>query len=399
MSDRPWITIVGIGEDGPDGLSPASLAALKTADVVMGANRHLALLPMLDGEKIDWPVPFADGLPILRGLKGQEVVVLASGDPFWFGAGSVIAREFPPEDWTVLPAPSCFALAAARMGWAVERTICLGLHAQPLSNIRPYLAKNARILTTLRDGDALKNLGEYLTKIGFADSAVSAFQALGGPRETRWDGRAQTAEEHGLHHPLCVAITSAGSGRALPVSSGISDGFFLSDGVMTKRVVRAATLSALAPQRGEMLWDIGAGSGTIAIEWLLADPACTAVAVEPRDDRIALIKQNAQNLGVARLQIIAGSGPLVFNDLPDPDVVFIGGGLNGEMLRALEDRLKSRTRIVANTVTLEGEHVLIAAHQRFGGELIQINIAEADVLGGKTGWKPARPIVQWSGAL
>lgn len=399
MSDRPWITIVGIGEDGPDGLPPASLAALKAAEVVMGATRHLALLPAHEAEVITWPIPFVDGLPLLRSLEGRDVVVLASGDPFWFGAGAVIARAFAPYDWTVLPAPSCFALAAARMGWALERTICLGLHAQPMSHIRPYLGKNTHLLVTLRDGQALEQLGAYLTEIEFRDSIISAFQALGGPREARWDGHAHAIKAHGLTHPICVAIESAGPGAALPVSSGIADAFFQSDGVMTKRAVRAATLSALAPQRGEVLWDIGAGSGSIAIEWLLADPACNAVAVEPRKDRIAMIEHNAQALGVAHLQLVAGSAPDVFADLPDPDAVFIGGGLTTEMLRALEDRVKPGTRVVANTVTLEGEHVLITAHQRLGGDLIQINIAEADALGGKTGWKPARPIVQWAGVL
>ena len=399
MSDRPWITIVGLGEDGPDGLPPASLAALKSADVVMGAKRHLTLLPEVAAARVEWPVPFADGIDVLKGMRGQSVVVLASGDPFWFGAGSVIAREFKPGEWVALPAPSCFALAASRMGWALEHTVCLGLHAQDFSLVRPYLGANLRVLITVRDGPAVGQFADYLAAVGFADSKLTVLQALGGPREAAEVLIAGAVTETTFTHPVCIAVEPAGEGDELPLSSGLPDRLFASDGVMTKRAVRAVTLSSLAPKRGEVLWDIGGGSGTIGIEWMLAHSSCRAIAIEPRADRVALIRENAKALGTPQLDVLHGSAPDCLAELPAPDAVFIGGGLSADMLATLRAMLPAGVRIVANAVTLEAEALLIEAQKTHGGELIQLSVSEADALGDKTGWKPARPIVQWAGSL
>ncbi|MEM6761191.1 MAG: precorrin-6y C5,15-methyltransferase (decarboxylating) subunit CbiE, partial [Pseudomonadota bacterium] len=247
MANAPWITIVGLGEDGPEGLAPASQKALAEAEVVMGAKRHLSLLPDLAAEAIEWPVPFADGLELLRAQAGRSVVVLASGDPFWFGAGAVIAREFAPQDWRAYPGLSTFSLAASRLGWPLETTICLGLHAAPLQRLRPHLAPGARCLVLLRDGDAVQELATFLDSIGFGDSGLHVMEALGGPRERCTDVRAADVTGS-FQHPVCVGITIAGRGVALPQTSGLSDTNFESDGVMTKRPIRALTLSALAPR-------------------------------------------------------------------------------------------------------------------------------------------------------
>ena len=386
---------MGLGEDGPDGLPPASRRALEEAEVVMGAKRHLALLPAHEAETVEWPVPFADGLPVLRELRGRRVVVLASGDPFWFGAGAVIAREFERGEWQALPGPSTFALAAARLGWPLERTLCLGLHAAPMARLRPHLAPGVRAILLLRDGQAVRELARYLADAGFGESRLTAMEALGGPRE-----RIAEAPAHGLpdtvfRHPVAVAVEVAGKGGGLPRASGIEDGFFETDGQITKRPVRALALSALAPRPGETLWDIGGGSGSIAIEWLLADPSTRAIGIEARPDRAARIRANADRLGVDRLTVVEGAAPAALEGLSPPQAVFVGGGLSEALLADLATRLAPGTRLVAHAVTLESEALVMAWSERRGGALLRIELSEAAPLGPRRGWKASYPVVQW----
>lgn len=391
-----WLTIIGLGEDGPDGLPPASRAALDAAEIVMGATRHLDLLPEIAAEKRVWPVPFADGVPELLALRGRRVVVLASGDPFWFGAGSVLARELEPNEWRALPAPSVFSLAAARLGWPIESVLVRGLHAAPFERLRPDLAPGRSFIVTLRDGDAAKALAKWLTETGFGESALHVMEALGGPRERV---RTCQAKDYGLsdvQHPVATAIEVRGDGTTLHLSGGQPDDVFAHDGQITKRPVRAMTLSALAPHPGERLWDIGAGSGSVALEWLMADPSMQAVAVEARADRAARIRINATRLGQDRLAIVEGRAPEVLTDLPAPQAVFVGGGLSTATLGWLEAHLPKGTRLVANAVTLETEALLVEAAARLGGTLTKIEMAEAQPLGQFRGWKAAYPLVQWS---
>lgn len=398
MSEGPWLTILGLGEDGPDGLPPASHRVLAEAEVVMGPARHLALVPRAGAERIEWPVPFADGLPILLALRGRRVVVLASGDPFWFGAGSVIARDIAPGEWRALPGPSTFSLAAARMGWAVEGTLCMGLHAAPLARLRPALAPGVRAIVLLRDGAAVAELAGWLAGEGFGATRLTVMEALGGPRERITEARAD-AVAGDFAHPVAVAVEVAGEGAVVPCASGIPDGFFDTDGQITKRPVRALALSALAPRPGEVLWDIGGGSGSIAVEWCLSHPATRATSIEPRADRAARIRANAARFGLDRLRVVEGSAPAALDGLEAPQAVFVGGGLSEDLLHALEARLAPGTRIVAHAVTLESEALLIAAAARLGGDLLRIELAEAAPLGTRTGWTPARPVVQWRAVL
>ncbi len=399
MPDAPWLTIIGLGEDAPEGLSGASLAALKAAEIIMGPPRHLALLPHLLAEQIAWPVPFSDGLPVLLSLRGRRVAVLASGDPFWFGAGSTICKELDAGEWTALPGPSTFSLAAARLGWALQHTACFGLHAAPLSRLRPALAPGAQIIVLLRDGEAVTELAEYLTDAGFGASDLHVFEALGGPRARRSDLTARAIGDRSFSHPVCAGILVRGEGAVLTRASGRSDDWFESDGTMTKQPVRALTLSALAPRDGEHLWDIGGGSGSVCIEWLLSHPSLTATTIEPRDARAGRIRANADRLGQDRLQIVTGKAPDALAGLTPPDAVFIGGGLSEELLEWLAGNLAPGTRIVANAVTLQSEAVLVRAQAARGGTLLRAEIARAAPLGNKTGWKAAYPLVQWSAVL
>lgn len=389
------MTILGIGEDGADGLSVAARAALDAAELVMGAARHLALLPGLRCETVAWPVPFADGIPLLLAQRGRRVVLLASGDPFWFGAGTSVTQHLAPGEWTAHPAPSSFALAAARLGWAVQDTVCLGLHAAPLSRLRPHLAHGQRLLVLVRDGAAAGDLAQYLVETGFGGSALHLLEALGGPRERVRHIEAGGYALQDVAHPVAVGVEVRGDGAVLPASSGRPDIWFASDGQLTKQPIRALTLSALAPRPGELLWDIGAGSGSIGIEWLLAHPANRAIAIEADPVRAERARANARSLGVDRLEVHTGAAPDL---LPGgtPDAVFIGGGLSQAMLAALWARLPEGTRLVANAVTLESEALLAQWHGQRGGSLLRIELADAAPLGGRHGWKARYPVVQWS---
>jgi precorrin-6Y C5,15-methyltransferase (decarboxylating) len=395
MSDARWLTLIGLGEDGPAGLSSASLDAIADAEVIMGPERHLSLIPDNGAERITWPVPFADGWPVLDGLRGRAVVVLASGDPFWFGAGSGIAEKFSPDEWQAFPAPSVFSWVAARLGWSLEQTICLGLHAAPFERLRSHLFAGQKIIATLRDGPAVSELSRYLNSLGFGATTMHVMEALGGPREKHRTVQSDQLDFDDIAHPVAVALDVAGE-ATLGLASGQADDVFRSDGQITKRPIRAITLSALAPRPGELLWDIGAGSGSIAIEWLMSHSSTNAVAVETRADRVANIKANARILGQDRLQIVEGTAPGVFSDLPKPDAVFIGGGLTRDVLGQLWQLLAPGTRLIVNAVTLDTEAILIEAQSNHGGELMKVELSDAAPLGRFRGWKSSYPLVQWS---
>ncbi|NKI98743.1 precorrin-6y C5,15-methyltransferase (decarboxylating) subunit CbiE [Novosphingobium sp. SG707] len=397
MSD-PWLTIIGLGEDGAQGLSTAAREALEQAEVVIGAPRHLALLPALTAQCLEWPVPFADGIARLIEHRGRRVVMLASGDPFWFGAGAIVARHLDPGEWVAHPAPSTFTLAAARLGWALQDTVCLGLHAAPLARLRPHLAPRRSIIALMRDGAQVEALRRYLVELGFGASLIHVMEALGGPRERIRCVPAQALDFQDITHPVAVGIAT-GAGPAIPVISGLPDDLFASDGQITKRPIRALTLSALAPRAGETLWDIGAGSGSIGIEWLLAHPANRALAIEADPVRAARARANAADLGVDHLQVIEGRAPETWPDGPPPDAVFIGGGLSEDLLSALWSRLPAGTRLVANAVTLESESLLARWHGRKGGALLRVELADAAPIGTRHGWKARYPLVQWSVTL
>lgn len=398
--DAPWLTLLGWGEGGTEGLTAASRETLEAAELVFGARRHLRLLPALAAEVREWPVPFAEGIPRLLAERGRRVVMLVSGDPFWFGAGATLARHLPPAEWWALPAPSTFSLAASRLGWPLEACTCLGLHAKPLTRIRPYLQQNRHLLVLLRDGDAVHELAGLLVRFGFGASRLHVLEALGGDDERIRSIRADATLPGDISYPVAVGLEVAGEGPALPLTPGLPDALFEHDGQITKQAVRAMTLATLAPAAGERLWDIGAGSGSIAIEWLLVHPENEAVAFECHAERAARARRNADNLGVDWLEVVEGAALDVLEnqaqgDLPPPDAVFIGGGLSDTLLETLWRRLPPEVRVVANAVTLESEALLAEWQRRAGGELLRIELSSAAPLGNRRGWKASYPIVQW----
>ncbi len=399
MAETPWLTIIGIGEDGADGLSASAKTALANADLVTGAARHLALLPSLKCTVEPWPVPFDDGISRLLTHRGKRVVLLVSGDPFWFGAGTSVTRHLAPGEWVAHPAPSTFGLAASRLGWPIEDTACLGLHAAPFSRLRQHIAPSRRAIVLVRDGAAVATLARYLCDLGFGRSRLHVLEALGGPRERIRDVEAVDLDYDDIAHPVAVGIVFAGEGAVLSRASGLSDAWFDHDGQLTKRPIRALTLSALAPKPGETLWDIGAGSGSIGIEWLLAHPSTQATAFEADPVRAVRVASNAAALGVDRLRVIEGRAPDALEDCATPDAVFIGGGLSETLLDALWTRLPGETRLVANAVTLESEALLARWHGMKGGTLLRIELSEAAPLGTRRGWRASYPVVQWSVTL
>jgi precorrin-6B C5,15-methyltransferase / cobalt-precorrin-6B C5,C15-methyltransferase len=390
MAD-PWLSIIGIGEDGLNGLGEASRAALEEAEIVFGGPRHLALAAVEHRGRA-WPVPFSV-TPVLE-CRGLKVAVLVSGDPFWYGAGGSLAAHLAPGEWRTFSAPSTFALAAARLGWRLEETLCLGLHAAPFERLVPLLSQGVRAICLLRDGAATAALAQWLTEHGFGASTLHLLEALGGPRERLRRAVASDYAASEAVAPVVAAIDCVGKG--LPRTSGLPDALFASDGQFTKRPMRALTLSALAPRPGELLWDIGAGSGSVSVEWALAAAGMRAIALEPRADRASFIRTNAAAFGVAhRIEVVEGRGPETLTGLPSPEAVFVGGGGSAALFAALWDRVASGTRIVANAVTLETEDLLLRQHGAAGGELLRVELATAEALGRMRGWRRERPILQW----
>ena len=366
---------------------------------MFGGARHLALAaPLIKGEAKPWPSPFARAVDEVLAMRHRQVCVLASGDPFFYGIGSLLASQVPPVETLVVPAPSAFSLAAARLGWPLPETVLVSLHGRGLDRIRPHLHPGARILALASDSEGPAALASLLTDSGFGPSRLTVLEALGGARERMRAAAAARFDLTGIAELNTVAIQVAAEegARVIAFTPGLPDALFEHDGQITKREIRAVTLSSLAPRRGELLWDIGAGSGSVAIEWLLADPSMRAIAVETRSDRAARIARNAAAFGVPGLQVIEGRAPEALSDLPQPDAVFIGGGAReSRVIEAAIGTLRPGGRLVVNAVTLETEAELVARHAAHGGELTRIAVSRAEPVGGKTGWRPALPVTQW----
>lgn len=387
----PWLTIIGIGEDGLAGLSEASRNALDQAETVFGGERHLKLAA-IDGRGKPWPVPFDASCVLAK--RGRPTAVLASGDPFWHGAGGTLASQLAPDEWIAHPSPSTFSRAASRLGWPLESTVCIGLHVAPFERLVPLLSRGVRIICLVRDAKAAADLAAWLAAQGFGPSRLWTLSALGGPRERITASKADAYASDSVTSPVAVAIEADGA-AGLSRASGLADDLFRHDGQITKRPIRALALSALAPRPGERLWDIGAGSGSISIEWALAGGS--ASAIEAREDRVGNILANVEAFGVAhRVSIIPASAPAALASLDKPEAVFIGGGLDAPMFDAIWQLLLKSTRLVAHSVTLETEALLVDLQRKHGGDLMRIEISHAAPLGSFRSWEASRPVVQWS---
>lgn len=397
---KKWLSVVGIGENGADGLGEQARRLISEAEIVFGGARHLALArPLIAGEARAWPTPFDASMTGVRELSGRPVCVLASGDPFLFGVGATLARVVPAEEMLVVPAPSAFSLAASRLGWALQSIETISLHGRSPDLLRPLLHPERQILALTSDEHGPAAIAALLTENGFGSSRLTLLEALGGERERVRETQANAFDFTDVRplNLVAIEVVADQGARILPLATGLDDAMFEHDGQLTKREVRAATLSSLAPRRGELLWDIGAGSGSISIEWMLADPSMRAFAVEADAVRASRISRNANACGVPGLTVVHGAAPAALDDLPSPDAIFVGGGGSepGVMVAAME-ALRPGGRMVANAVTLEMESILLRLHAERGGSLIRIVIARAEPVGAMTGWRSAMPVTQWS---
>jgi precorrin-6Y C5,15-methyltransferase (decarboxylating) len=400
LAGEPWLAIVGIGEDGLAGLSPVARALIAQAELVAGGERHLALADAaIRGKRLAWPSPLTDAIPLLLQWRGQPVCVLATGDPFLYGIGATLTRFVLAEEMIAVPAPSAFSLLAAQLGWALQHCTMLSLHGRHFERLLPHLQPGAKLLLLSWDGSTPGRVAEVLVERGFAGSHMVIGESLGGPRAhlARFvAGEIGTRVFDNLN-TIAVDVVAGRGARVLPRAPGLPDDWFEHDGQITKREIRALTISALAPRRGELLWDIGAGSGSVGIEWMLSDPANRALAIEARPDRAARAARNALALGVPDLEVVHGEAPGALIGLVRPDAIFIGGGAGDPgLLDAAWQALRPEGRLVVNAVTLETQALLIGWQKRLGGALTCVQIARADPIGDYRGWRAAMPVVQWT---
>jgi len=390
---------VGIGEDGIDGLTATARGLISAAEIVFGGKRHLALAgSLIRGAARPWPSPFDRAVGEVVAHRGRHVCVLASGDPYLYGVGSLLARHVDAAETVVVPAPSAFSLAAARLGWPLAETAQVSLHGRTLDRIRPHLQPDAKLLALTSDGEGPAALAQLLAASGFGASTLTVLEALGGPRERVRTAPAAAFDLDGIDplNVVAIEVVAAANARVLARTPGLPDDLYEHDGQLTKREMRAITLAALAPRRHELLWDIGAGAGSVAIEWMLADPSLRAIAVEARHDRAARIRYNAAAFGVPELEVIEGAAPAALQGLRRPDAIFIGGGASDAgVIDAAISALRTAGRLVINAITIETEAVLLARQAALGGDLTRVAITRAKAVGAMTGWRPALPVTQW----
>jgi precorrin-6Y C5,15-methyltransferase (decarboxylating) len=389
-----WLTVTGIGEDGFKGLGRNARHALLAASKIFGSQRQLDLLPpCIRGERQLWPSPFSVD-PVLA-LRGEPVCVLASGDPMFFGVGATLARQLPSDEMLILPAPSSCSLAAARMGWPLQEVVTLSVVARPITALNAQLFSGVRLLVLSNDGQSPSAIAALLRERGFGPSRLSVLEHVGGEAERRIDAVANDWVDPAIADLNLIAIECIAEPDTPRLSrlAGLPDSAFRHDGQLTKRDVRAITLARLAPVPGELLWDVGAGSGSIGIEWMRAHPSCRALAIEADEGRQLLIEHNRDALGVPGLQLVRGGAPQALAGLERPDAIFIGGGVTREgVLDTCWARLKPGGRLIANAVTLQSEMTLMAWREQHGGELTRIHIAQAQPLGDFDTWRQALPI-------
>lgn len=396
-----WLTVIGIGEDGLAGLGKNSRDALVNADVIFGGKRHLAFLDdEAKAERVSWPSPFDNAFPMIEAQRGRQVVVLASGDPMFFGMGASLSRHFSPQDMQIIPFPSSLSLAASRMAWALQEVRTVSVHGRPLELLAPHALPGEKILVLSNDGTTPAKAAELLNGKGFGQSRLTVLEHLGGPKEKCISGRAEDWSQENcadLNVLAIECIAASGSVVFSPVS-GLPDAAFENDGQLTKRDIRAVTLSRLQPLPGQLLWDVGAGCGSIGIEWMRVHSSCRAISVEADENRQGMIERNARALGVPGLQLIKGEAPGVLNGLEAPDAIFIGGGVTDEgVIEACWAALKPGGRLIASAVTLQSEMQLFNWRQQHEGELTRLQVAQAGALGSFDAWRQALPVTIYCG--
>ncbi len=393
----PWLDVIGIGEDGVEGLSADALETLKLAKVIVGGDRHHMLASNPDAKRITWPSPFDAMIDEIRSHKGKRIVVLVTGDPLWYSVGARLLKVIPKEDVRFFPQLSAFQWAACRMGWSLADCDTLTIHGRADSQLLPHLAPDVRLLVLTRNAESPERVAKLLDDRGFGQSRMTVLAAMGGDREVRFDGLAGDWQHQVPDfHTLAIECIAAGDSQWYSRVGGLPEAAFVHDGQITKRLVRSMTLSSLAPYPDALLWDVGAGCGSIAVEWMRAARGARAITIESVEARCALIRQNAGRLGTEKVEVVNGEAPAALAGLAKPDAIFIGGGLTGDgVFETCWEALKDAGRLVANAVTVESEAKILELRAKHGGELSRISVQQSEPVGRFKGWKPLMPVTQW----
>ena len=395
---KPWLTVVGMGDDGPHGLAPAARAVVERAPVVVGGRRHLDLLGPGERERIPWPQPFSALDETLERLRGRAVCVLATGDPTCYGVGSILVDRFGLEAVRIVPAPSAFSLARARLGWAAQAVRTLSLHGRPPELLHPFIQPGVRLLALSANSGTPGEVARMLCERGYGESRLTVLSHLGGEKERMHEATAESYRADDAVadlNTLAIECVAGPGAPLMPRTPGLADEHYEHDGQLTKREVRAMTLAALGPVPGQLLWDVGAGCGSVGIEWMRAHPDCRAVAIEPDAGRVAMIAANAAALGTPGLEVVSGRAVAALEGLDAPDAVFVGGGITEPgLLDRCWSALGIGGRLVANVVSVEGEAVLDRWQRSYGGGLTRIAITRCEPLGRYRGWRPLMPVTQ-----
>ena len=393
--NKPWISIIGVNQDDISTLSKLATKALTESDIILGAERHIKFFKYYKERCHKLPMPLEKTIQILKRNKGKKFVLLVSGNAFWFGLGNLISHHFNRNDWQCFQAPSSFSLACAEMGWNMEHVLYFGLHAKKNESIRPFIAPGVKFIILVKDGSSVKKLTEYFISIGFGESKFTVFESLGYKNFRKRNIIAKKNIIEKFNHPVCLAIETLGRGLVVPKNSGKPDNFFENDGQLTKQYIRSITLSSLSPKPFENLWDLGAGSGSVAIEWLLSDKTVKAIAVEKNEKRSKFIERNCEKFGIDRIDIHNDEVKNVFRKLEKPNAIFIGGGLDENLFKKIWNYIPKNTRIVVNSVTIETEACMIKLFNIYGGSLKKIELSDIKLIGKKHSWSRNYPIVQW----
>ena len=396
---KHWLTVVGMGDDGPEGLAPAARLVVEQARVLVGGQRHLDLLgPGEQREHIPWPKPFGALTDTLDRLRDRAVCVIATGDPTCYGVGSILAEQFGAEAVRIIPAPSAFSLACARLGWAAQRVQSLSLHGRPLTLVQPFIQPGVKLLVLSSNASTPGEVARLLCERGYGRSRLTVLSHLGGENE-----RTHAATADSYHsgdavanlNTLAIECVAEPDAPLIPRTPGLADELYEHDGQLTKREVRAITLAALGPVPGQLLWDIGAGCGSIGIEWMRTHSECRAIAIEPDAGRIELIAANSAALGTPWIDVVKGRAVAALEGLSAPDAIFVGGGITEPgLLDHCWTALKPGGRLVANVVSVEGEAVLDHWQRSHGGSLTRIAVTRCEPLGRFRGWRPMMPVTQ-----
>jgi precorrin-6B C5,15-methyltransferase / cobalt-precorrin-6B C5,C15-methyltransferase len=395
---KPWLTIIGIGEDGFEGLSSKARLALASSQNIIGSKRTLAMLPENTATHYEWPQPFSAVVDQLKPLHGTSTTILATGDPMNYGVARKLLSFIPKSEVTIIPHLSAFTLAAARMGWSLPDCDCFTIHGRPAANVETFVQPDAHLLILTQDETSPAEVCRRLITRGFENSDVTVLENLGGEKEkiTTFKANALPNQNWSPLNTLAVHCIASPNAKIWSRLAGLPDDAFQHDGQLTKREVRAATLAALAPAPDQLLWDVGAGAGSIAIEWMRSTRGCEAIAIEPDEARCAMIATNMDQLGTPRLKLVQGSAPDALKDLASPHAIFIGGGIDdGGVFETCWQHLRPFGTLVANTVTLEGERQLITLQEKHGGDLIRMDVSTLTNVGDMRALRPRMSVLQW----